>query len=185
MQTSRPKGSFPREEMIRIVEELGYECVGIQQTKENDRRVLRVFIDSLGGINIKDCEMVSRKISSMMDTLEEESPGEGLPSYLLEISSPGVERPLFTLQDYSRFLGKKVHLFLKEGESLEGVLQSVDTQEGAISLMPEGEEEPRVFPFESIEKGHLVFEFEVKQHAHKPKSGESKKKKKKKKKRKP
>jgi ribosome maturation factor RimP len=129
--------------------------------------------------------MVSRKISSMMDTLEEESPGEGLLSYLLEISSPGVERPLFTLQDYARFLGKKIHLFLKEEGSLEGVLQGTDMEENTISLIPEGEEEPRIFPFEHVEKGHLVFEFEVKQHAHKPQSGESKKKKKKKKKRKP
>ncbi len=185
MQTSHPKGSFPREEMIRIVEDLGYECVGIQQTKENDRTVLRVFIDSLGGITIKDCEMVSRKISFMMDTMEETSPGEELPRYFLEVSSPGVERPLFTLQDYARFLGKKIHLFLKEEGSLEGVLQSVDTEENTLSLIPEGEEEPRIFPFENVEKGHLVFEFEVKQHAHKPKSGESKKKKKKKKKRKP
>ena len=181
MQTSHPKGSFPREEMIRIVEDLGYECVGIQQTKENDRTVLRVFIDSLGGITIKDCEMVSRKISFMMDTMEEASSGEGLPRYFLEVSSPGVERPLFTLQDYARFPGKKVHLFLEEEGSLEGVLQSVDMEENTLSLLLEGEEEPRIFPLQDIEKGHLVFEFEVKQHAHKPKSGESKKKKKKKK----
>ncbi len=180
MQTSRPKGSFPREEIVRIVEDLGYECVGIQQTKENDRTVFRIFIDSLGGITIKDCETVSRKVNLMIDTMEEGSFGENLTNYFLEVSSPGVERPLFTLQDYVRFLGKKVHLVLKEEGSLEGILQSVE--EESLSLLVEGQEEPRIFSFESIEKGHLVFEFEVKQHAHKPKSDAPKKKKKKKRK---
>ncbi|HOO62336.1 MAG TPA: ribosome maturation factor RimP [Synergistaceae bacterium] len=183
MQTSHSKGIFPREEITRTVESLGYECVGIQKTKEHDRTVIRVYIDSLGGITIKDCEMVSRKISLMLD---EENFDEELGRYFLEVSSPGVERPLFTLRDYARFPGEKVQIFLREKESFIGILQNI-TEEG-ISLLPEGEEVPLEIPFENIERGHLVFEFEVKQHAHKPKtktknkskSGSSKKKKRKK-----
>ncbi len=178
MQTSRPKGFFPMEEITRTVEDLGYECVGIQQTTENDRITLRVYIDSLGGITVKDCERVSRKISLMMDEMDEANPGTEMGRYFLEVSSPGVERPLFSPRDYSRFLGKKVHLSLKEKGSLEGVL--LKAEETELSLVLEDSEEPRTLPFEDIEKGHLVFEFEVKQHAHKPKkSGASKKKKRK------
>jgi ribosome maturation factor RimP len=181
MQTSHSKGIFPREEITHTVESLGYECVGIQKTKEHDRAVIRVYIDSLGGITIEDCEMVSRKISLMLD---EENLDEELGRYFLEVSSPGVDRPLFTPRDYARFPGKKIQVFLREQESFIGTLENI-TEEG-IFLLPEGEEVPREIPFENIERGHLVFEFEVKQHAHKPKtknkskSGSSKKKKRKK-----
>ena len=182
MQNSHPRGVFPREEMTRVVEGLGYECVGIQKIGEQDRTVLRIYIDSLGGITIEDCERVSRKISFMLD---EEYAEEDLGRYFLEVSSPGVERPLFTLQDYSRFVGKKIEVSLKEKEPLSGVLQNV--QENEIFLLLENEVNPRVLSFEEIERGHLVFEFQVKQHAHrektksksKSKSGSSKRKKRK------
>ncbi len=90
-----------------VVRDMGYELLGLEHTSSGKHSVLRVYIDSDNGVGVNDCESVSRQVSAIMDV---EDPISG--QYNLEISSPGIERPLFTIAHYQRFLGNEVNLRL-------------------------------------------------------------------------
>ena len=92
------------EELITpLVQESGFELVDVEFVKEGGSWYLRIFIDKPGGIGIEACGYLSQKIDRLLD---EKDP---IPqSYYLEVSSPGLERPLKKLSDYSRFAGKMV-----------------------------------------------------------------------------
>ena len=94
----------------KVVTDLGYECVNVALATEEGRPVLRVMIDSIGGINIRDCEMVSKAINRYLDTPDPAEASSLGDRYYLEVSSPGLERPLFTPADYERFRGKEARL---------------------------------------------------------------------------
>ncbi|PCH62796.1 MAG: ribosome maturation factor RimP [Gammaproteobacteria bacterium] len=86
---------------------LGYEFVGAEYLSESGQRVLRVYIDAEKGIDVDDCAKVSHQISGVLDV---EDPIREV--YTLEVSSPGIDRPLFTPVQFERFVGKKVRLKL-------------------------------------------------------------------------
>ena len=88
-----------------IVIDMGYELLGIEYVASGKHTVLRLYIDCEEGIKVDDCETVSRQVSSIMDV---EDPISG--QYNLEVSSPGIERPLFVVEHYQRFLGHDVRL---------------------------------------------------------------------------
>ncbi|MCX8049570.1 MAG: ribosome maturation factor RimP [Methylohalobius sp.] len=92
-----------------VVEGLGYELVGMEWDTSARRRVLRLYIDAEDGIRLDDCERVSAQVSAVLDV---EDPIAG--AYLLEVSSPGLDRPLFTLDHFRRFAGQKVQIKLKK-----------------------------------------------------------------------
>lgn len=93
--------------IVPQVTSLGYEFVGCIYFPQGRHAILRVYIDSVNGVTVDDCERVSRQISAMLDV---EDPITG--TYTLEVSSPGLDRPLFTREHYMRFLGAKVHIRL-------------------------------------------------------------------------
>ncbi len=146
----------------KIVEGLGYECVGITLGNEERRSILRVYIDSIGGILVKDCETVSRSVNRFLDENPEYIRGQ----FYLEVSSPGIERPLFSLDDYRKFRGKKIKV--RTGQEIRGqkrftgllldigddgdILLGIETGRG-----PDEDETARI-PFEIITKGNLVYE---------------------------
>ena len=144
----------------KIVEGLGYECVGITLVTEERAVFLRVFIDSVGGIQVRDCEIVSKAVSTFLDEHEEYIPGK----FFLEVSSPGIERPLFTPEDYTRFIGKKarirVRLPVQGRKSLYGRILSVDDEAIDFEIDADVPEERGAFriPFDTITKGNLAFE---------------------------
>ena len=85
-----------------VVEDLGFEYVGIEYSTNPKNRVLRLYIDQPEtGIVLEDCATVSREVSALLDV---EDPVSG--QYTLEVSSPGVERPLFTAEHFERFIGE-------------------------------------------------------------------------------
>jgi len=85
-----------------IIDDLGYEFVGLEYSSNPKNRLLRVYIDKPdSGIDVDDCAEVSREISAVMD-VEEPITGQ----YTLEVSSPGIERPLFTAAHFERFVGE-------------------------------------------------------------------------------
>ena len=86
-----------------VANELGYEVVKIDFVPQQKNSILRIYIDSEKGIQIEDCEKVSRQISAV---LEVEDPIAG--SYTLEVSSPGIERPLVKPEHFERFCGQRV-----------------------------------------------------------------------------
>lgn len=138
------------------VEALGYDLVGHEYIG-GAGAVLRVYIEKeSGGITADDCAKVSRQIGSVLD-VEDILPGH----YLLEVSSPGLERPLFTLAHFKRFIGHKVHIHLRmkiEGQrNFTGLLQRVDDDVVTIvSHVGQELEQEHAFSLTDIEKAHLI-----------------------------
>ena len=142
-----------------IVTSLGYECVNISLRSEFGRGLkLQILIDTLGGINAGDCELVSGHVSKYLDT-SPEIPELQKGRYYLEVSSPGIERPLYRLEDYTRFQGKEARLRLSspiEGrKTFTGIIQKTLDDNVAI-LCEDGE---KLIPFSSIKGGNLVYRF--------------------------
>ncbi len=86
---------------------LGYELLGCIYVPQGRRTILRIYIDKQEGVTIADCERVSRQLAAVLDV---EDPIMG--SYSLEVSSPGIDRPLFTREQFQRFVGSKVNIKL-------------------------------------------------------------------------
>ena len=95
------------------VTSMGYECVGIEYQGRPKNSLLRVYIDSDDGITADDCALVSRQLGAVFEV---EDPIQG--HYTMEISSPGLDRPLFTIEQFERFVGSKVQI--KVSVPLEG-----------------------------------------------------------------
>ncbi|MDZ7754090.1 MAG: ribosome maturation factor RimP [Gammaproteobacteria bacterium] len=135
------------------VEALGYEFVGVELDTGGGRRVLRVYIDHPDGITLGDCERVSHQVSGVLDV---EDPIQG--NYLLEVSSPGVERPLFEAEHYERFIGARVRVKLHDPlhgrRKIKGVI--VACGQGMVTLDEDGE--VWEIPLADISRANLVAE---------------------------
>ena len=92
-----------------IVEEVNFELVDVEFKKEGPHRFLRVYIDKQGGISLDDCQLVSQKLSERLDELD---PIE--ENYFLEVSSPGLDRPLKNEKDFIKYKGELVEVKLYE-----------------------------------------------------------------------
>lgn len=133
---------------------LGYELVGCEVVQEGKHSVLRVYVDGENGISIDAITDVSRQISAVLDV---EEPMSG--RYALEVSSPGLDRPLYALEHYQRFVGRKVKLRLRtpigdeHRRKFSGVLEEVKDRQ-IILKMDDGRQVS--FDFDKIDKGNLV-----------------------------
>jgi ribosome maturation factor RimP len=92
---------------------MGYELLGIEYMRQGRDSLLRIYIDKVGGIALADCEAVSRQVTGVLDV---EDPIQG--AYHLEVSSPGLDRPLFTLRQFEKFKGHVARVNL--GTKLDG-----------------------------------------------------------------
>jgi ribosome maturation factor RimP len=137
-----------------VVETLGYELVGIEYLSQGKHSLLRVYIDHQNGITIDDCERVSHQLSGLLD-VEDLIRGH----YNLEVSSPGLDRPLFTIEHFERFRNQKAKVKLSlpvEGRrKFTGIIHGV--KDGNIVL--EVDEQDIELPFSTIEKANLIPEF--------------------------
>ena len=133
------------------VEDLGCELWGIECQRAGRFMTVRLFIDKEGGVTIDDCSDVSRQVSAILDV---EDPIAD--KYNLEVSSPGLDRPLFTLAHYERFVGRDVVVHLRipmfDRRKWQGKLESVKGD--LITLIVDNE--PRQFAFGNIQKANLV-----------------------------
>ena len=91
--------------VLPILNDLGYELVDLQLQQDGKQLALRIFVDKPAGITLDDCVEVSREVSAI---LEVEDPIRA--AYRLEVSSPGLDRPLKKAADFERFVGKKARL---------------------------------------------------------------------------
>jgi len=136
---------------------MGYELLGVQCLKQRRGTLLRIYIDHADGITLADCARVSHQASGILDV---EDPIRG--EYTLEVSSPGLDRPLFTPEHFARFVGQRarVQLFrpLAGQRRFSGVLQACQ-EAGQIQLVEEGT--LHTLPFDQIEKARLVPEDEA------------------------
>ena len=139
------------------IEALGYELVELERAGGKARPILRLRIDrrdSDKGVTLDDCSRVSRELETILD----ENPTLG-ERYVLEVSSPGVERPLVKRKDYERFAGKEVSIKTANaigdlGKKVEGVLRGISDRD-VVQLDVNGQtvEVER----DNIKKAHLVY----------------------------
>ena len=119
--------------MIPIVTEFGFELVDVEYVKEAGTWYLRAYIDTEGGIAVDDCEIISRKLGEWLDK-------EAFidDSYILEVSSPGLGRPLKKEKDFVRSMGKDVEVRLykplNKQKEYTGALKSYDADTVTITL---------------------------------------------------
>lgn len=123
-----------------VVREAGFEVVEIQFPRYKSRQIVRVFIDKVGGVTLDDCKLVSRQIGERLD-IEDPFPSR----YTLEVSSPGVDRPLKTVDDFRRNIGRTLAIQVSEGQNtmrtytgvlkeLHGEQATLETSEGQIDI---------------------------------------------------
>ncbi len=133
------------------VTSLGYELVGVERFPKGKESLLRIYIDSPTGVTVNDCERVSRQISALLDVEEPMA-----PAYTLEISSPGLDRPLFTKDHFARFVGKEasvtLRMSLRGRHRFKGVLRGVRDHYVVILV----EDEEFELPLEDIKKARLI-----------------------------
>jgi ribosome maturation factor RimP len=134
-----------------LVEAMGYELVGVEYLSRGRQGLLRVYIDHESGITLDDCGAVSHQVSGVLDV---EDPIR--EHYDLEVSSPGLDRPLFTRGHFERFAGHPARVKLREKLSgrrrFTGVLRGVEDD----ALLMEVDGEALRLPLDQIESARLV-----------------------------
>ena len=137
---------------------LGYEYVGAEMVSQRNTKLLRIYIDGVEGVVIDDCVIVSNQLSGVLDV---EDPIKG--QYQLEVSSPGMERPLFRLEDYQRFQGQAAMIELYEAidgrRNIRGVLEGI--QGNSVLISAASDNQQTELPFSSIRKARLIVEYDM------------------------
>ena len=138
-----------------VVEALGYQCWGIEFLSQGRHSLLRVYIDHENGILVDDCEKVSRQISGVLDVEDPISSED-----TLEVSSPGMDRPLFTLEQFAAHAGELVKIKLRspfEGRrNFQGLLRGVEEQDVVVLI----EDREFLLPIELIDKANIIPRFD-------------------------
>lgn len=145
-----------QDELVKLlsptIQDMGYELWGCEYLSQGNHSLLRVYIDKSDGVGIKDCECVSRQVSALLDV---EDPVAG--NYSLEVSSPGIPRPLFYNWQYQRYLGHEVQLKVLKSvqgkRKFSGTLLSA-TEAKVVILDSDGEHQELLFS--NIVKASLI-----------------------------
>lgn len=149
MQTATEKLSLMLQPAIEV---LGLELWGIEYLTKGRSALLRVYIDSDEGVTIDDCEKVSRQISAILD-VEDPIAGE----YTLEVSSPGLDRPLFAAEQYAAYVGEVINVRLSSPvdgrRKFKGVLNSADPKTIVMTV----DNQPVEILLSQIEKANVAY----------------------------
>lgn len=141
--------------LLPIVEKNGFELVDVEYVKEGGSWYLRAYIDKPGGINVDDCETVSRELSDLLD--EKDYIDE---AYILEVSSPGLGRPLKKEKDFQRSLGQEVEIrtyrMVDKKKEFTGILKDYDKDTVTIELE---DSQQKTFSKDEIALIRLAFDF--------------------------
>ncbi|GFO72369.1 ribosome maturation factor RimP [Bathymodiolus japonicus methanotrophic gill symbiont] len=139
-----------------VVEGLGYECVGVEYNSHPKHGFLRIFIDIEQGVGMEDCSKVSHQVSGVLDV---EGPIAG--EYNLEVSSPGMDRPLFKLKQFEQFIGHtaQVNLFKPVGgrRKITGLIEKVE--DNNVYLQQDGQ--VYKVPFQAMSKAKLEPDYSI------------------------
>lgn len=143
-------------DMLRpAAEALGYEFVGVEYLSQGRHSILRIYIDHEDGVSVDDCAKVSHQASGI---LEVEEPIAA--AYTLEVSSPGIDRPLFTLQHFQSVAGQKVNIRCHSGvngrRKFKGKLTAVNGE--CLTVIVDNE--TFELDFNDVEKANLVAEWD-------------------------
>ena len=141
--------------LLPIIEEYGFELVDVEYVKEGGTWYLRTYIDREGGISIDDCEKVSRRLSDILDEKDYID-----DTYIMEVSSPGLGRPLKKEKDFKRSLGKEVDIrtyrMIDKQKEFTGILKDYDKDTVTIEL---DDETLKTFEKGDIALIRLAFDF--------------------------
>ena len=134
------------------IQALGLDLWGVELLQQGKYSLLRIYIEREEGVTIEDCEKVSRQVSALLD-VEDPIAGE----YTLEVSSPGMDRPLFSIEHYSKYVSSEVVLKLRRPmngrRKFKG--QIIKVSGDIVGLLVEGSEYD--LEFSDIEKARIVF----------------------------
>ena len=132
------------------VEALGFELWGIEHISQGRHSVLRVYIDSENGIGVEDCAAVSQQVSAILD-VEDPITGE----YTLEVSSPGMDRLLFKIEQFTGYTGEQIELRLRtpfEGRrKFKGVLKGIEGEDVVVQV----DDHEYLLPYSAIDKARV------------------------------
>lgn len=141
--------------ILPLIEEHNFELVDVEYVKEGANWYLRAYIDKPGGINVDDCEVISRAFSDLLD--KEDFIDD---AYILEVSSPGLGRPLKKDKDFKRSIGEEVEVRLYRAvnrqKEFTGILKAWDEKTVTLEF---SEEEDMVFERQDIALIRLAFDF--------------------------
>ncbi len=138
-----------------LADQLGLELVDVEYKKEGGSWYLRVFIDKKGGVTLDDCQALSRELDSALDSRDPIQ-----HTYILEVSSPGIERPLKTIEDFMRFRGSMVKIitFKSQEGKKEHTGHLVDLSESTLVLKDQKKNNNILISLQNIASAHLVAE---------------------------
>lgn len=141
--------------LLPIIEKHGFELWDVEYVKEGGTWYLRAYIDKPGGIHVDDCEVVSRELSDILD--EKDFIDE---AYILEVSSPGLGRPLKKEKDFQRSLGKEVEIrtyrMIDRQKEFRGILEGFDRNTVTITM---DDDQTKIFDKSEIALIRLAFDF--------------------------
>lgn len=135
--------------------QLGLDLVDVEYKKEGGSWYLRVFIDKEGGVTLDDCQALSQKLENVLDSHD---PIEH--AYILEVSSPGIERPLKSIEDFKRFLGSSVKIttFEPQEGKKEHTGHLIDLAESTLILKDQKKNKNILINLQNVASAHLVAE---------------------------
>ena len=144
-----------QELLAPAVAETGADLEDVSVSKAGKRSVVRVVVDRDGGVSLDDVADVSRVVSDALDQLDEADPSALGPSYVLEVTSPGVDRPLTAARHWRRNVGRLVTASLRDGGSVTGRVVAADDH--VVSLDVDGAE--RELGLDEVTRGTVQVEF--------------------------
>ena len=141
---------YIKEVIEKVIERLGCKVWGLELFGRHSNQTLRIYIDNIDGISVEDCEKVSKHVSKVLDTENDFS-----EKYMLEISSPGLDRKFFYKEQYQEFINESIRVTFFDNDNkktIKGNLKEVDD----ISIKLEIKEEIHEIPFSSIIQANLL-----------------------------
>lgn len=132
------------------IEAMGFQLWGMEYRPQGRHTLLRIYIDSDKGVTIDSCAQISRQISGIFDV---EDPVSG--EYTLEVSSPGIDRPLFKLEQYAGYIGEWIEVKLRTAfdgrRKFSGTLKGLEAEDIVVQV----DDHEFVLPFNSIDKAQI------------------------------
>jgi ribosome maturation factor RimP len=145
------------DKLKQLIASMGYELLGCELQPQGRKMVFRLYIDGEKGVTLDGCSLVSHQVSAMMDVMD---PFQA--RYVLEVSSPGIDRPLFELEHFQKYIGKQVKIRLSmpvnQRKQYKGVLQAVEGTD--ICLLLDDTMQLVRLPFASIDKANVIGEIQ-------------------------
>lgn len=147
--------SVVEEKITSTISKLGFEIEYVEYVKEANNYILRIVLDEPSGtVDVDECEKVSRAVEDIIDTIIKNE-------YVLEVSSPGIERQLRNIRLYKKYVGKEIYVKLfkkiEYGKELIGILKDVNEENNSITL--KNNEFEVVINLDEITSAHTVYDF--------------------------